>query len=66
MKDVNLQVKGMSCAHCVNAIESTLSGLGASAKVDLNSHSVAVRFDDSKLSLAAIKDAIEEQGYDVV
>ncbi|GAA3405991.1 copper ion binding protein [Paenibacillus hodogayensis] len=66
MQNVNLQVKGMSCGHCVNSIESTLKNLGATAKVDLASHSVAVQYDDAKLTLGAIKDAIEDQGYDVV
>lgn len=66
MQSVKLQVEGMSCNHCVNAIEGTLKQLGASAKVDLGSHSVSVQYDESKLSLAAIKEAIEDQGYDVV
>lgn len=66
MKSVNLKVNGMSCNHCVSAIEKAVGQLGASAKVDLSQHSVQVEFDDSKLSLAIIKEAIEDQGYDVV
>lgn len=66
MQNVTLKVEGMSCGHCVNSIESTLKKLGAAAKVDLGSKSVQVEFDESKLSLGAIQEAIEEQGYDVV
>lgn len=66
MQNVTLQVKGMSCGHCVNSIEGALRELGASGKVDLAGHKVTVEYDESKLSLAAIKEAIEDQGYDVV
>lgn len=66
MSNVKLKVEGMSCGHCVNSIEGALKKIGATAKVDLNAKSVSVDFDEAKLSLAAIKETIEEQGYDVV
>ncbi len=66
MKQVTLRVEGMSCGHCVNAIESALKDLGASGKVDLAGKTVEVTFDEGKLQLEAIKAAIEDQGYDVV
>jgi copper chaperone len=34
--------------------------------VDLDSKSVSLQFDESKVTLEAIKTAIEDQGYDVV
>lgn len=61
-----LQVKGMSCGHCVSSVEGAVKNAGGSAKVDLASGKVTVEFDDSKLSVQAIKEVIEEQGYDVV
>jgi copper chaperone len=66
MKQVTLQVNGMSCQHCVNAIEKALKEVGASGKADLSAGSVTVEFDEAKVSLEAVKEAIEEQGYDVV
>jgi copper chaperone len=66
MQNVTLQVEGMSCGHCVNSVEGAVKNLGASAKVDLTNKSVSIDYDDAKVSLAAIKEAIEEQGYDVV
>ena len=65
MSNVTLKVDGMSCNHCVAAVESTLKNLGASGKVDLAGKTVQIEYDDSKLSLDAIKEAIEDQGYDV-
>jgi len=65
MQNVKLQVEGMSCQHCVMSIEGALKELGAEGKVNLAEKSVDVQYDESKLSLAVIKEAIEEQGYDV-
>lgn len=65
MQNVTLNVQGMSCGHCVNSVEGAVKSLGASAKVDLANNSVTVNYDESKVSLETIKEAIEEQGYDV-
>lgn len=66
MKNTTLHVEGMSCNHCVHTIEKTLKELGATGKVNLAAKTVEVSYDESGLSLAAIKEAIEDQGYDVV
>ncbi len=66
MEKVTLQVNGMSCGHCVNSVEKAVKGLGATATVDLGAKTVAVEYDQSATTLAAIKEAIEDQGYDVV
>lgn len=66
MKNVTLNVQGMSCGHCVNSVEKAMQDLGASAKVDLASNSVTIEYEESKVTLEAIKEAIEDQGYDVV
>jgi len=65
MQQTLLQVSGMSCQHCVNSIEKAVKEIGGTAKVDLKSNSVTVEYDENKLSLEAIKEVIEEQGYDV-
>jgi copper chaperone len=66
MQTVTLKVEGMSCGHCVNAIEGAVKKLGANGKADLAAKSVTVEFDESKVTLGAIKEAIEDQGYEVV
>lgn len=64
-KNVTLHVEGMSCGHCVNSVEGALKIIGAAGKVNLDSKSVTVEYDESKVTLEAIKEAIEDQGYDV-
>ena len=66
MKSEVLQVKGMTCGHCVSAVEGAVKEAGGTATVDLASGSVTVQFDEAKLSVDAIREAIEDQGYDVV
>ncbi|TWT01913.1 copper chaperone CopZ [Planomicrobium sp. CPCC 101079] len=63
-----LKVQGMSCGHCVNAVESSVGELQgvSSVKVDLEKGEVAVEYDTSKTSLNEIQETIEDQGYDVV
>ncbi|TLS49987.1 heavy-metal-associated domain-containing protein [Paenibacillus antri] len=65
MKQATLQVNGMSCQHCVNSIEGALKEIGVSGRVDLKSNSVSVEYDENKVSIEKVKEAIEEQGYDV-
>lgn len=66
MEKVTLKVEGMSCDHCVRAIEGALKELGAAGEVNLAAKTVEVQYDDTKLTLAAVKEAIEDQGYDIV
>lgn len=65
MQQVTLTVEGMSCNHCTSAVEGALSKLGAKGKADLATKTVTVEYDEAKLTLEQIKEAIEDQGYDV-
>lgn len=66
MTTITLNVEGMSCGHCVNSVEGAMKELGATGKVDLAAKTVTVSYDESKLTLDAIKEAIDDQGYEVV
>ncbi len=67
MKNDVLKVEGMSCMHCENAVKKAVGGLAGveSVAVDLKGKTVTVEYDESKVTLAEIKNAIEDQGYDV-
>jgi copper chaperone len=47
------------------SVEKALKEIGANGSVDLASKQVTVEYDDAAISLETIKEAIEEQGYDV-
>lgn len=68
MENVTLNVEGMSCGHCVKAIEGSVGELTGVEKVtvDLKNAKVEVQFDSNTVSLDKIKETIDDQGYDVV
>ncbi|MGM9926108.1 MAG: copper chaperone CopZ [Bacillus sp. (in: firmicutes)] len=67
MESITLTVKGMSCGHCVKAVESSVGELDGvkNVVVHLNESKVDVDYDASKVSLDTIKETIDDQGYDV-
>jgi copper chaperone len=67
MTDITLNVPDISCGHCKSSIEGALVPLEgvAKAEVDITKRSVDVSFDDGKLDLDTIIQAIDDQGYEV-
>jgi len=61
-----IKVKGMSCNHCVMAVTKALRGLNGvtDVKVDLAAGQ-AVLEHDSVIDLIAVKDLIEQAGYEI-
>jgi len=62
-----LKVNGMSCGHCVKAIEGSVGELAGVDKVavDLQAGEVTVEYNEDQVSLDQIKEKIDDQGYDV-
>ena len=59
------KIEGMSCNHCVMAVQKNLSGLDL-IKYNVRIGSVEVEFDESKTNEVKIIIAIENAGYKVV
>lgn len=62
-----LKVEGMSCSHCEGSVKKAVSAISgvADVQVDLKGKTVTVTHDEN-VDVEVIKDAIDEQGYDVV
>jgi len=67
MEHVTLTVGGMSCGHCVKAVEGSVGALAGvkQVSVKLEEGKVDVEFDANIVSLSIIKETIDDQGYDV-
>ncbi|UUZ81985.1 cation transporter [Paenibacillus sp. P26] len=63
MKEATVKVEGMSCRSCIARIEGAIGEIGAQGHVNFEQGTVHVRFDDSKLQLSQIQEAIESKGY---
>jgi len=59
-----LEVRGMSCGHCVSAITSAVSALSGVAGVDVDLGAGTVRVSGTP-DAAHVTAAIEDAGYDV-
>lgn len=68
MENKTLKVQGMSCDHCVSAVEGSVGSLNGvdQVKVDLSQGTVAVTFHPEQVSEDQIKETIDDQGYDIV
>ncbi|MEK4965004.1 copper chaperone CopZ [Weizmannia sp. FSL K6-3076] len=68
MEKVTLNVQGMSCEHCVKAVKGSVGELSGVKSVDVHlaEGKVDVEFDPNEVTLDKVKEAIEDQGYEVV
>ena len=65
--ETKFNVPEISCGHCKETIESTVSNIESvvSVAVDIEKKSVAVK-STSDLNLSLVSEMLDEQGYTVV
>lgn len=66
MEEVTIKVEGMSCGGCVRNVTGVLQALPGveSATVVLDRASATVRFDPARVSVEALRAAVESVGFD--
>jgi len=67
MESKTLKVNGMSCEHCVKAVNGALGAINgvADIAVSLKEGTVSFKHDPSLAPLETIRAAIIEEGYEV-
>jgi copper chaperone CopZ len=63
MKDLTLHIEGMSCGHCLNAVNRALASVPGVQIESVQMGRAAVRYDESKTSSAAVAAAVSGAGY---
>ena len=58
-----VKIEGMHCPHCSARVEKALKALGVGVEVSLEKGEAKV--SGEKLDLSAIKEAIEDLGFEV-
>lgn len=67
MKNATLTVTGMTCASCAKAVERKVSKVDGVhfANVNLATETLNVEFDENKIDIQQVKEAVEKAGYGV-
>jgi copper chaperone len=69
MKAATIQLETLTCPSCMQKIEGAVKGLDGidqdTVKVLFNSSKVKLSFDEDKVSIDQIENAITKMGYEV-
>jgi copper chaperone len=65
MQTLTYSVPGISCGHCRTAITAEVSGVGGVSAIDVDLAGKVVTVTGAGVDDAAVRDAIDEAGYDV-
>ncbi len=64
MKQLKLDVSGMSCGHCVHAVREALGAVPGVKVEDVRIGSASVTFDEGKTTVGELVDAVADAGYE--
>jgi copper chaperone len=64
MKTLKLEVSGMSCGHCVQAVKDALGAVPGVKVESVSVGSASVSFDESKATVGDLVDAVYNAGYE--
>ena len=66
MATITLNIDGMTCGGCVKSVTKVLNDLDGvrSATVSLENKNAQVEFDEDKIQMAQLVEAVEDAGYD--
>jgi copper chaperone CopZ len=66
MEELRFTVPGMTCGHCVAAVEGELAKVAGVTGVSVDLASKAVVVTGERLDLDVMKVAVDEAGYELV
>lgn len=66
MQQLALEIGGMSCGHCVKAVNTTLAGIDGVTIEQVAIGSATLSFDPARTSAEQIAQAIKDEGYQVL
>ena len=63
MTSLKLTIEGMTCDHCVRAVDGRLRRTDGVEVQQVTVGSADIRYDPARISVGAIEDAIADEGY---
>lgn len=64
MKQLKLEVAGMTCGHCVHAVREALTALPGVKVEGVSVGSASVSYDETKVNVGDLVDAVSDAGYE--
>ena len=65
MRDLHIDIVGMTCEHCVRAVRNRLSSTPGITVKDVKVGAVDLQIDDTRATMDDIEDAISDAGSTV-
>ena len=65
MRDLHIEIVGMTCDHCVRAVKNRLAATPGVSVKDVKVGSADIALDESRASMTDVEDAISDEGYTV-
>jgi copper chaperone CopZ len=63
MKELTLHIEGMSCGHCLNAVNKALAGLPGVEAISVRIGRADLRYDEGQSDPTRITQAVSAAGY---
>jgi copper chaperone len=63
MKTIALHIEGMSCGHCLNAVNQAIAGVPSARPISVRVGRADVEYDELTTSPESIADAVRSAGY---
>ena len=65
MRDLRIEIVGMTCDHCVKAVKNRLAATPGVTVKDVKVGSAQIALDESQASMEDVEEAISDEGYTV-
>jgi copper chaperone CopZ len=66
MRNISIEISGMSCEHCVKRVKKALESLAGIASADVTVGKALITFNEKVITETEIDKAIDNAGYTVI
>lgn len=66
MQQLALEIGGMTCGHCVKAVNSALAAMDGVTVEQVAIGTASLSFDPARITADSIKQAVEDEGYQIL
>jgi copper chaperone len=64
MTKMTMEIRGMSCGHCLNAVSKALNGVTGVKVEQVRMGSASLEYDPAQVTPETIREAVADAGYE--